>query len=95
MGEYIKQLEMSKNVNSSQFSPFVQQSFPQNTTSNTNTAELEELKEKCNSMYNEIQRYKVTIELQKSSIEKLKKASIAEPAEKHVKFQQNPYVVFG
>jgi glycosyltransferase involved in cell wall biosynthesis len=101
MGEYIKQLEMSKNINSSQFmptqSPFVQQSFPQNNIANTttNTAELEELKEKCNSMYNEIQRYKVMIESHKSTIEKLKKASPSEPAEKHVKFQQNPYVVFG
>jgi hypothetical protein len=53
------------------------------------------LKEKYNSIYNEIQRYKVTIESQKSTIEKLKKASVAEPVEKHVKFQQNPYVVFG
>ena len=35
------------------------------------------------------------IESQKSTIEKLKKASPSEPVEKHVKFQQNPYVVFG
>ena len=99
MGEYIKQLEMSKNVNGSSFmptqSPFIQPGFPQNDVSNSNTAELEELKEKCNSMYNEIQRYKVMIESQKSTIEKLKKSTIAEPLEKHVKFQQNPYVVFG
>ena len=95
MSEYIKQLELSKNINSSPFSPFIQQSFPQNNVSNSNTTELEELKEKCNNMYNEIQRYKVTIELQQSTIEKLKKTSTAEPLEKHVKFKQNPYVVFG
>ena len=97
MSEYIKQLEMSKNISSSPFmptqSPFVQQSFPQNNVSDTR--EMEELKEKCNNMYNEIQRYKVMIESQKSTIEKLKKSTITEPLEKHVKFQQNPYVVFG
>lgn len=90
MGEYIKQLEMSKNTN---ISSFVQQSLPQTTSSNTNTAELEELKEKCNSMYNEIQRYKVTIEFQKSTIEKMKISSTTEHVENHVEFQQNPYVV--
>ena len=99
MSEYIKQLEMSKNISSSPFmptqSPFVQQSFPQNNLSNTNTSEFEELKEKYNNIFNEIQRYKVMIESQKSTIEKLKKSTITEPLEKHVKFQQNPYVVFG
>jgi glycosyltransferase involved in cell wall biosynthesis len=101
MSEYIKQLEMSKNMNSSPFmptqSPFVPPSPFVQPFSNTSELEKEnnELKEKYNSIYNEIQRYKVTIESQKSTIEKLKKASAAEPVEKHVKFQQNPYVVFG
>jgi glycosyltransferase involved in cell wall biosynthesis len=101
MGEYIKQLEMSKNINSSPFmptqSPFVQPSPFAQPFSNTSELEKEnnELKEKCNTIYNEIQRYKVIIESQKSTIEKLKKASPSEPVEKHVKFQQNPYVVFG
>jgi len=101
MSEYIKQLEMSKNINSSPFmptqSPFVPPSPFVQPFSNTSELEKEnnELKEKYNSIYNEIQRYKVTIESQKSTIEKLKKASVAEPVEKHVKFQQNPYVVFG
>ena len=102
MSEYIKKLEMSKNINRSPLvSPFAEppvSPFAEPTVSPfANTTELEksnkELKEKCNNMYNEIQRYKVTIESQKSTIEKLKKST--ENTEKHVKFQQNPYVVFG
>jgi len=135
MNEYIKKLEMSKNINTSSSNPFAPPTsqfpppptsqfpppptsqFPPPPTSQfpppksfaqqpqvspfatpfVNTSELEksnkELKEKYNNMYNEIQRYKVTIESQKSTIEKLKKST--ETSEKHVKFQQNPYVVFG
>jgi glycosyltransferase involved in cell wall biosynthesis len=107
MGEYIKKLEMSKNVNSSPFmptqSPFAQPPLfaqpPPFAQPFSNTSELEkennELKEKYNSMYNELQRHKVTIESQKLTIEKLKKSTNTEHVEKHVKFQQNPYVVFG
>jgi len=93
MSDYIKQLEMSKNVNGSSFmpmqSPFIQQGFPPNNVSNTSELEKEnnELKEKCNNIYNEIQRYKVMIESQKSTIEKLKKSSNTEPVEKRVKFK--------
>ena len=101
MSEYIKQLEMSKNINSSPFmptkSPFAPPSPFVQPFSNTSELEKEnnELKEKYNNLYNEIQRYKVMIESQKCTIEKLKKASTSEQLEKHVKFQQNPYVVFG
>ena len=107
MGEYIKQLEMSKNINSSTQSPFAPPSNSFAPPSNpfappspfVNTSELEkennELKEKYNNMYNDLQRHKVTIESQKLTIEKLKKSTNIEATEKHVKFQQNPYVVFG
>ena len=134
MNEYIKKLEMSKNINTTPTNPFAPPvtpfappttpfappvtpfappvtpfappttpfappvtPFAPPVTQFANTSELEksnkELKEKYNNMYNEIQRYKVTIESQKSTIEKLKKST--ENTEKHVKFQQNPYVVFG
>jgi glycosyltransferase involved in cell wall biosynthesis len=73
-------------------SPFAQ---PQSPFSNNSELEKEnnELKEKYNSIYNELQRYKVTVESQKSIIEKLKEST--KLPEKHVKFQQNKYVVFG
>jgi hypothetical protein len=93
MSDYIKQLEMSKNVNGSPFmpmqSPFIQPSPFVQPFSNTSELEKEnnELKEKYNSIYNEIQRYKVMIESQKSTIEKLKKSSNTEHVEKRVKFK--------
>jgi hypothetical protein len=110
MTEYIKQLEFSKNTPQSPFaqpqspfaqpqSPFAQPqgSFAQQQSALSKNSELEkennELKEKYNNVYNELQRYKVTVESQKSIIEKLKESS--KLPEKHVKFQQNKYVVFG
>ena len=102
MSDYIKKLEMSKNMNGSPPNPFAQppNPFAQPPNPFVNTSELEkinnELKEKYNSMYNELQRHKVTIESQKLTIEKLKKSTNMDATtEKHVKFQQNPYVVFG
>ena len=58
-----------------------------------------EIKEKCNSMFNELQRYKILSETQKVMIEQMKSGKNAEfeskQPDKHVTFQPNKFIVIG